>query len=349
MYTAKGSDIDGDAIKWSVTGTDAKLFSMDSKSGQLKFLAVPNYYQPSDNDHNNNYELLLTASDGKLNVDIPLTISVDPSVFNNEESGNDSTAIVLINGSIKQLGLYDTSKDSNGRVSANMLITSEEVQKLLDSIKKGTIITVSIPYEYYMSSVELTGDIIKLLEEQEALLVLETGLATYTLPVAQINISSVAQRLGATNLKDIVVKVMISQPEEEITSKVEYAAEEGGFGIVIPAVDFTVMCSYEGNYYAVDTFGTFIDRLIPVPDTVDPDNITTGVVVESNGNTYHVPTQLVTIGGRYYVKISSMTNSTYTLISKKVQFIDLKGHWAEYEINDMGSRLIIKRHGQQQI
>jgi hypothetical protein len=37
---SQGSDIDGDAIKWSISGTDAKLFSMDSKSGQLKFLAV---------------------------------------------------------------------------------------------------------------------------------------------------------------------------------------------------------------------------------------------------------------------------------------------------------------------
>jgi hypothetical protein len=345
VYTAQGSDIDGDAIKWSISGTDAKLFSMDSKSGQLKFLAVPNYYQPGDNDHNNNYELLLTASDGKLSTDLTLTISVDPSVFNGDGNGTDSTAAVLINGSKYQLGVYETSKAGDGRESANMLIGSEEIEELLNYIIKGSVITVSIPNEYFMSSVELTGDIIKLLEEREALLVLETSLATYTLPIVQIDISSVAEKLGAPELKDVIVKVMISQPEEELSSKVEYAAEEGGYSIVLPAVDFTVMCSYGGSYSYVDTFKAFIDRLIPVPDTIDPDSITTGVVVEANGNTYHVPTQLVTIGSRYYVKISSMTNSTYTLISKKVQFTDVKAHWAEYEINDMGSRLIINGMG----
>jgi hypothetical protein len=48
-----------------------------------------------------------------------------------------------------------------------------------------------------MSSVELTGDIIKLLEEREALLVLETSLATYTLPIVQIDNQLSSRKAGS--------------------------------------------------------------------------------------------------------------------------------------------------------
>lgn len=344
VYTAKGSDPDGDELRWSISGTDAKLFSIDSESGQLRFITAPDYYKPGDKDLNNKYELILTASDGKLSVDMPLTIIVDPSAYSGAGEEN-HTAAVLIDGVKHSMGSYKTGREPDGRDSVEMLIGSEDIKELSGSLKQGSVITVSMPFGFDKYSLELKGDIVLALEEQDALLHMETGLATYMLPASQIGIGAAAQRLGADNLKDISVSIAISRTDDKLSSKAENTAQKSGINIMIPAVDFIVLCSFESSSFNVDTFGAYINRLLPLPDDVEPEDINTGVIVEASGDIYPVPTQLVTINGKKYVKISSMTNSTYTLVSKKVEFTDLKGHWASYEINDMGSRLIINGMG----
>jgi len=64
-------------------------------------------------------------------------------------------------------------------------------------------------------------------------------------------------------------------------------------------------------------------------------------VLNSDGTLTHVPTRIVVIDGKYYVVISSLTNSVYTVIWNPVEFADVADHWAKEPVNDMGSRLIV--------
>lgn len=67
--------------------------------------------------------------------------------------------------------------------------------------------------------------------------------------------------------------------------------------------------------------------------------------MESDGTVRHVPTQLVVIDGKNYVKLSSLTNSTYSIIWNPLEFSDVSQHWAKDDVNDMGSRMIISGIG----
>ena len=79
-YTA--ADPEGDAVTWSVSGTDAARFSI-SIAGVLTFDASPDYEVPRDANKDTTYEVTVTASDGNLSA----SLDVEVTVTNVNESG----------------------------------------------------------------------------------------------------------------------------------------------------------------------------------------------------------------------------------------------------------------------
>jgi hypothetical protein len=92
--------------------------------------------------------------------------------------------------------------------------------------------------------------------------------------------------------------------------------------------------------------GEYTDVLLPIPDGMNPSQISTAVVRRSDGTTYHVPTQIVIVQGVYYAKIHCLTtDSGFELIWNPVEFTDTQNHWAEASINNMGSRMVVSGIG----
>lgn len=54
-----------------------------------------------------------------------------------------------------------------------------------------------------------------------------------------------------------------------------------------------------------------------------------------------VPTSIVTRNGRYYARINSLTNSSYSVIWNPKTFGDVADHWSKQAVNDMASRKVI--------
>ena len=78
VYTAMARDADGDALTYSLSGTDAGLFTINRNSGRVRIMAVPDFEAPADEDGDNVYQVTVTASDGDSNrtdhaVDITVT------------------------------------------------------------------------------------------------------------------------------------------------------------------------------------------------------------------------------------------------------------------------------------
>ncbi|MCB2182133.1 MAG: cadherin domain-containing protein [Desulfobulbaceae bacterium] len=71
--SATDEDLPPQTITFSLTGgNDFALFAINSGSGQLAFLASPDFEIPSDLDSNNIYEVEVTANDGSGGVDTQL-------------------------------------------------------------------------------------------------------------------------------------------------------------------------------------------------------------------------------------------------------------------------------------
>ncbi|MDF1769453.1 MAG: hypothetical protein P1U43_11930, partial [Maricaulis sp.] len=76
VYAATATDADGDTLTYSLSGTDAALFGIDASTGELRFLAPPDFETPADADADNAYQIIITASDGTTSSDQAVTVSV---------------------------------------------------------------------------------------------------------------------------------------------------------------------------------------------------------------------------------------------------------------------------------
>ncbi len=74
-YTA--TDVDaGTSLSFSISGTDAADFAINSSSGALTFAASPDFEAPADSDVNNTYVVIITVSDGSLTDTQTLTVTI---------------------------------------------------------------------------------------------------------------------------------------------------------------------------------------------------------------------------------------------------------------------------------
>ena len=75
VYTASASDVDGDPLAYSLSGTDASLLTIDSASGAVILNA------PADYETKNQYQFTVTASDGSLTDSVDVTLSVTNVIY----------------------------------------------------------------------------------------------------------------------------------------------------------------------------------------------------------------------------------------------------------------------------
>lgn len=254
-------------------------------------------------------------------------------------SSSSNTASVLINGNTQEGGTTSTQTHNNGQTIYTVTLDTE---KMTNAIKKEC--TVTIQKNGNVDGVEsvLDAELVKLMERNNVVIEIKTDIATYTLPSKQINIDNIISQFPeGTNPSDIKITIEVKSAGTGDVKMVENAAEEGGFSIIVPPIEFTVTATYGDKSVEVNSFNSYVERMVALPIGIDPSKITTAIVTDLDGTVRHVPTQIVIIDGKYYAKINSMTNSTYTVIYNPVEFIDVQDHWAKEAINDMGSRIII--------
>jgi hypothetical protein len=67
VLNVTASDLDGDAISYAIAGgADAGRFTINTLSGELRFINAPNFEAPTDAGANNVYDVIVSASDGSL-------------------------------------------------------------------------------------------------------------------------------------------------------------------------------------------------------------------------------------------------------------------------------------------
>ncbi len=89
--TATDSDLPGQTLTYTISGgVDAAKFAIDANTGELTFVAAPDYEVPLDADSDNVYDLIVQASDGTLIDEQTIAVTVTPT--------NDNTPIITSNG-----------------------------------------------------------------------------------------------------------------------------------------------------------------------------------------------------------------------------------------------------------
>jgi hypothetical protein len=77
VTTVVATDVDSPSISYSISGgADAAKFQIDAATGALSFIAPPDFEAPTDSDHDNSYVVQVRASDGALDDDQMITVSI---------------------------------------------------------------------------------------------------------------------------------------------------------------------------------------------------------------------------------------------------------------------------------
>ena len=252
-----------------------------------------------------------------------------------------SNVEVLVNGQVQNAGTATTTIQ-DGSTIITILVDENKLEQILASEGVKAVITIPVNNKADVVIGELNGQMVKELEGKQAVVEVKTETATYTLPAQQINIDAVSEQFGTVvELKDIKVQIEIGKLSAEQVKVVENSAKTGEFSIVVPPVEFTVKFVYGNKTIDASSFNSYVERTMAIPEGVDPKKITTGIVIDPDGTVRHVPTKLIGIDGKYFAQINSLSNSTYSVIWNPTEFKDVKGHWAQEAIDDMGARMVV--------
>ncbi len=266
-------------------------------------------------------------------------IAKDESPYNVTNTHQDNYEII-INGKTEIVARIDTEIVGSETVTT-VKVNNLKIIEILEREGRNSKITIPIINISGNKVIEIKGQTIKNLEVKASNIEIKTDNATYVLKASKINIDKVSQEIGSSiELKDIVVKITISDSSEEVQSLVKATATQYNCKILTKPFEFEITCTSGGQTVAVSRFNSYVERIVAIPDGIDPSKITTGVVVNKDGTFSHVPTTIAVINGKYYAKISILTNSTYTVIWNPVTFKDIENHWAKSYVNEIGSRLI---------
>ncbi len=242
-------------------------------------------------------------------------------------------------------------KNENNTKTTTVNLDETEVQKTLNEMEKtkpDKEKKVVIPVTNNSDKVvgELKASTLKAMADMDTTLEVKTETASYTLPANDINIDEVVKKLGGNpELKDILVKVTVTKATGDKSDKINAAAAQKGFEVKGKPVEFEISFTNAGREVTVSSFNKYVARTVAIPEGMDPNKITTGVVYNADGSFSHVPTAVTVIDKTYYAQINSLTNSTYALIYNPLTFKDVEKHWSKDYVNDAGSRLIVSGTG----
>ncbi|WP_168120396.1 S-layer homology domain-containing protein [Paenibacillus sp. HB172176] len=246
-----------------------------------------------------------------------------------------------------ELGGYGeaTTTVENGETVVTAKVDADKLKSTLDGAEETdetSVVTIPVTGEADRVRLELDANGLQTLQSRRTLLQLATPNGNYSLPSSQINLEGLAAQFdGTTKGVNLTVYVDIAKSDDKLVELAKQTGEKEGFTLVVPPVEFTITVSDGSRTITVDRFSAYVEREIPLPNNVDPSQITTAVVLNPDGTTRTVPTKFISKDGQYYAVINSMTNSAYMLIAHPVNFTDVDAAWAQGPVSDLASRIII--------
>ncbi|NEW08995.1 hypothetical protein GK047_23665 [Paenibacillus sp. SYP-B3998] len=295
----------------------------------------------------NTFEIRVKAQDGSIKM---YTLDVvrssassnsdsdrnSPSNAASPSSPNNSLVIWINDKGVP--GIASFQIDTNGVKSIDVLLDTDTLRKVIDSLSAATEVNLSISVTDKADKIalRLPGEAVTLLAKKSATITLKTQHGQYRLPLAEV----VNQESDWAN--DAEAQITIKHGNGEVLPGLQEAANKGGFQLVADPIYFDLHVRNHGERKEISSFKRYVERVIYLPMDFAR-SASTVTVWDQKLGVRPVPTEFTKVDGHPAAVIRSLTNSAYVLVSKTSQLTDIQGHWAASEIGDMNSRMIV--HG----
>ncbi|KAA8753908.1 S-layer homology domain-containing protein [Paenibacillus sp. UASWS1643] len=239
---------------------------------------------------------------------------------------------------------FATSKPSDNKET----LVQVDPAKLNVAMSQGTgqQFAIHSPNDGDMKVDGLTLETLKQLVDQGSKLNISNPLAIYPVPGGKMDLNGVSKQLGNVAMKDIAVHVDIARSSDALISNAKNKAATEGYELLVNPVDLDLTFTKDGQTVRSGQLNGYAPKYIALPEGIDPNRITTGVIINPDGSIFHVPTVVTKIDSRYYALINDLRSSgSYSVIWNPQDFEDARSHWGKTDVNNIAARLDLKGNG----
>ncbi|WP_340031507.1 S-layer homology domain-containing protein [Paenibacillus sp. FSL K6-1122] len=239
---------------------------------------------------------------------------------------------------------FATSKPSDNKET----LVQVDPAKLNVAMSQGTgqQFAIHSPNDGDMKVNGLTLETLKQLVDQGSKLNISNPLAIYPVPGGKMDVNGVSRQLGNAALNDIDVHVDIARSSDALIDSAETRAASQGYELLVTPVDLDLTFTKDGQTVRSGQLNGYAPKYIALPEGIDPNRITTGVIINPDGSIFHVPTVVTKISSRYYALINDLRSSgSYSVIWNPQDFEDARSHWGKIDVNNIAARLDLQGNG----
>ncbi|NQX67241.1 discoidin domain-containing protein [Paenibacillus alba] len=332
------------SVTWNVYETDGSptnKAAIDKDSGLLTVSKV------------GVVKVVATAADGS-GVKGEKLISITSQSSDSDNGNSGSTSVVPTSPPTAQEDPTQyVPKDSELRIdpvqdeqtAVTAIIDRERLAKKLADLPKTagrSVLNFEIPGDYALNAVELPLQILSngYKENPDIILTVHSHLGTYDLPLSILRREDVA---SFVSVEDATLIVRMDKVKAQHKVQFEQSLTNKGLERVSDIIDYKVILKSKDKEVEITNFGNhFITRVMNVDGIIQDSSAATAVAFDPlTGKLRFVPSVFAVKDGKTEVTVIRNTNSMYTIVENKKTFDDMNGHWAQKDVENLASKMVI--------
>ncbi|QUL54948.1 FIVAR domain-containing protein [Paenibacillus tritici] len=275
------------------------------------------------------------GNSGTSNPSTPPTLPTPPTTEN-------TNIITTVNGSNQSFATGTVTPNGD---QATVTIDPNKLASFIAD-GKGHKLGIRVPGNGDVEVQGLTLEDLKKIADTGSSLDIEDVLAIYPVPAGQIDVNAISRQFGNAPISNIAVNIKIKRSADDVTKLAREKATLGSYELLVNPVDLDLSFMHDGKTDRAGALKGYAPKYIALPEGIDPNRITTGVIVNPDGSVFHVPTVVTKINNRYFALINDLRSSgTYSVIWNPQDFGDVRNHWGKEDVNNIAARLSLKGNG----
>lgn len=215
-----------------------------------------------------------------------------------------------------------------------------DAEALKDALEENAVVTIALSGTFARIPAEALVDI-----PTDRIIRLMQGDISLDLPVRIFTLEALAEQLDTT-VEEMFIRVSIEHAEGETLEAVQKEATSIGAKLTADPVHFRIAAEGddERSVELTDFGSIYVSRTLPLGQFTNAADMT-GVLYDAAADRFSfVPTSVVTNeeGQIVAATLKRPGNSMYAVIDRDKTFNDIKGHWAQTEIERMAGKLVIE-------
>lgn len=256
---------------------------------------------------------------------------------------NSSGVTTTVNGKDSTFATGSTKTEGDGNHTTVQVDSGKLSNILAQGDGQKLAIRVSVGGDTKVQG--LTAADFKKLADTGSTLEIEDLLAIYPVPGKQLDLDAITKQWDA-KLEDIAVSINIKRSPQDLADGARKQAAAKGYELLVHPVDLDMTFTHGDKTVRSGQLNGYAPKYIALPEGIDPNRITTGVIINPDGSVFHVPTVVTQIDNRYFALINDLRSSgTYSVIWNPQDFDDVQYHWGRADVNNIAARLDLEGTG----